>query len=106
MSENASNIQTEQMKYVPGDEVTIMRGLDRNKVAKVTGVDATNRKYNVTFTDGSFAVVNEVNVKPPQEGQVTAAKLADLVKGATDLPSLIESLAKSVDGFSKAYDSE
>lgn len=96
------------IKYAVGEEVSIMRGLDRGKHGKVLGVDEANRKYNIQFTDGTFAVVNEVNVKPPTEGSVTASKLADLVKewddSEGDSHALVDLLAKHVDGFAKAYD--
>lgn len=110
-STSETQTPTSELKYAVGDEITIMRGLDRGKHAKVLGVDVANRKYNVQFTDGSFSVVNEVNVKPPAEGTVTASKLADLVGSWADsqedeagAKALVDLLSKHVDGFAKAYD--
>jgi hypothetical protein len=109
-NESETTPKTDPMAYGVGDEITIMRGLDRGKHARILGADATNRKYNVQFTDGSFAVVNEVNVKPPAEGTVTASKLADLVNewadSQGDADALISLLSNHVDGFAKAIGDE
>lgn len=97
----------EAMKYNQGDEITIMRGIHRGKTAKVLGVDAAKRQYATQLTDGQFVVINEVNTKAPQEGQVQASRLATLVKtwadSDGDVDHLVSLLSENVDGFAKAY---
>lgn len=66
---------SETQQYGIGDKITIMRGVDRNKVAEVIYVDKDREQYAVKFTDGAVAVVNWVNAKPPVEQTYTAAQI-------------------------------
>lgn len=106
---NTTETKTGPLAYNVGDELTIMRGVHRGKVAKVMGVDQNKRQYATQLTSGEFVVINEVNTKPPTEGKVEATKLARLVAGWTDsegdAAALVSLLSSSVDGFAKAYDS-
>lgn len=99
--------KTGPLAYKVGDELTIMRGIHRGKVAKVMGVDENKRQYATQLTSGEFVVINEVNTKPPQEGKVEATKLADLVgswmDSDGDAAALVSLLSANVDGFAKAY---
>lgn len=101
--------KTGPMAYSAGDEFTIMRGIHRGKTAKVMDVDLANRQYAVKLTNGQFVVVNEVNVKAPTEGTVSAVNLAGLVTrwadSNGDAGALIALLSENVDGFAKALDS-
>lgn len=92
-------------QYSQGDEITVMRGLDRGKTAKVMGVDEKNEQYAVQFADGAFSVVNFVNVKAPQEGTVTVTTLVDafteaIQSGERDILQLAARLDATLPGFS------
>lgn len=91
-------------QYSQGDEITVMRGLDRGKTAKVMGVDTKNEQYAVQFADGAFSVVNFVNVKTPQEGTVTVTTLADvftesITAGERDIFQVATRLEAILPGF-------
>lgn len=71
--------QSKNMQFKDGDEITVMRGLHRNEAALVIGVDATAQEYAVKFADGSFGLINAVNVRVPQEPTITAGQLAEAI---------------------------
>jgi hypothetical protein len=74
MSDTQSD--TNVMKFTTGQTITVMRGKTRGKVAEVIGVDAENKTYAVKYEDGTFGVINAVNVKVPTEATIGEAKLA------------------------------
>jgi hypothetical protein len=96
-----------EQKFSKGDEVTVMRGLDRDKSGTVLGADTVKNQYAIAYTDGSFGVQNFVNVKAVTEGAVSVGKLAGLLHefnedGSAD--SLADFLGARVPGFAKAYE--
>lgn len=100
MTEQSETVQ----KYNIGDEITVMRGLERGKTAEVIGVDSEKEQYAIKFTDNSFAVVNFVNAKAPVEGTISASPLATIVATAgPERDDVVSALSKAVDGFAKAY---
>lgn len=72
------------MKYEAGQTLTVMRGKTRGQSAEVIGVDSTNQSYAVKYVDGTFGVINAVNVKEPVEATIGAGKLAELVQATLD----------------------
>lgn len=99
-----------EQKFSKGDEVTVMRGLDRDKSGTVLGADLVKHQYAIAYTDGSFGVQNFVNVKAVTEGAITAGKLAGLVhqwerdESGEGAQGLSDFLGRNVPGFSKAYE--
>lgn len=79
------------MSYTTGQTITVMRGKTRGKTAEVIGVDAPNRQYAVKYADGTYGVVNAVNVKTPSEDTIGEAKLAaEIQTAAGDFPQIQE----------------
>lgn len=72
--------KSETQQYGIGDKITIMRGVDRNKVAEVIYVDKDREQYAVKFADGAVAVVNWVNAKPPTEQTFTLSQVAAVLE--------------------------
>lgn len=86
--------------FKQGDKVHIMRGTHRGTEAEVIGVNGED-SYAVKFSDGSFAVINAVNVKEPAEATITASELAEAfgTRGA-DVPTEVwERLEKVAPGI-------
>lgn len=107
MSEDTNTQDENTPTYNVGDEITVMRGNNRNKVATVKGVDRNNKRYSVEYLDGSFDVITFVNTKPPVQGTITAGALASVIKtNGPELENVIAALVKTLDGFAKAMDSE
>lgn len=97
--------QSETMKFSPKDEITIMRGLHRGTKATVLAVDYGKAQYAVTLADGSFAVINAVNVREPEEVTITAQQLADALGNyAEDLPvHVLEALETAAPGITERF---
>lgn len=86
-----------EMRFEQGDEITIMRGKHKGQTARVLAVDESNDAYGVQFADGSFAPINAVNVKVPDEATITASQLAHVLGAeANDLSSLVMSRLEDV----------
>lgn len=68
--------ETTSMNYTTGQTITVMRGKTRGQTAEVIGVDAPNKQYAVKYADGTYGVVNAVNVKTPTEDTIGEARLA------------------------------
>jgi ribosomal protein L24 len=66
-----------EMRFKTGDEITIMRGKLKGQTAIVLEADKAERTYAAKLAGGGLAVVNEVNVKVPDEATITAQDLAD-----------------------------
>lgn len=69
-----------EMAFKQGDEVTIVRGKLKGLTGNVLGVDTEADKYAVQTADGSFAVVNAVNVKVPEEPTLTLSQVRALLE--------------------------
>lgn len=65
-----------EMRFKTGDEITIMRGKLKGQTATVLEADQAERTYAAKLAGGGLAVVNEVNVKVPDEATITATELA------------------------------
>jgi hypothetical protein len=77
--------KTVSMDYTVGQSIVPARGKTRGKTAEVIGVDAEHKTYAVKYADGTFGVVNAVNVKAPTEDTIGEAKLAaEIQTAATD----------------------
>lgn len=102
--EQAEKTEPGPMKYKSGDELSVSRGKSAGRTATVLAVDKIKRQYAVQYTDGTVGTVNDVNVKAPAEGTITASELAQVMTNVTTLEDLVDILKASVDGFAKAYD--
>jgi hypothetical protein len=91
MTEQSEN-QNTSMDFTNGQTVTVMRGKTRGQTAEVIGVDTEHKTYAVKYADGTFGVINAVNVKAPTEDTIGEAKLA------AEIQTLAADLAGS--GFS------
>jgi hypothetical protein len=66
------------MAFDYGDTFIVRRGLHRNEMARVLGVDKEHQQYAVTFLDdGSVGVVNADNTRSQAEPTITATALAE-----------------------------
>jgi len=68
--------KSEVLVFKTGDEISIMRGKHRGATATVVDYSAGPAEYAVQFADGSFGVINAVNVRVPDEPSITASELA------------------------------
>lgn len=86
--------------FSQGDKVHIMRGTHRGTEAEVIGVNGKD-SYAVKFSDGSFAVINAVNVKEPAEATITSQELAQAFGvDAAEVPTEVwERLERLVPGI-------
>jgi hypothetical protein len=96
--------ETPGMQFKDGDEVSIMRGLHRNETARVIGVNAGQQEYAVRFTDGSFGLINAVNVRAPEEPSITASQLAAMLGNYIgEIPTnLLDEIAAALPGIDLA----
>jgi hypothetical protein len=92
---------TKAMQFEYGDEITVMRGKHRNETATVVYVDPTNRQYAAKFADNAVDLINEVNVRTPEEPTITASQLAAILnKHTDDLPAdLLAEIEKALPGI-------
>lgn len=68
-----------EMRFKTGDEITIMRGKLKGQTATVLEADQAERTYAAKLAGGGLAVVNEVNVKVPDEVTYTEAQIRELL---------------------------
>lgn len=98
----------EVQKFQKGDEVIVMRGLDRDKSGTILGVDEAKAQYAISYEDGSFGIQNFVNVKAPTVGAVSVGRVATIVAGWYNDDNvaeraLIQDLKDGLPGFEKAW---
>ena len=82
MTDTERNDNKASMHHTVGQTVTVMRGKTRGQTAEVLGVDAEHQQYAVKYADGTFGVINAVNVKEPTEDTIGEARLAAEIQTA------------------------
>lgn len=100
-----------QMTFKAGDTVTVQRGLNKGKSGEVLHVSDVDKTYAVKFEDGGLAIINAVNVKTPDEGQIQEGALAAIVQTGINeadpadalagVRSIVALLEKALPGFSE-----